>query len=535
MDVTIRDVLTLPELRECRLLCEEVTCSQAVESVTIMDNPDILDWMSAHKILLSNGSSLVDLDEQGWKAFFSGLVNKRASALFIKLDYYIKDIPGEALAHAAALDLPVVVVPNGYSWARLSAPIQRLVIERRFYFLSESLDLLNRLNRAMARGCSIDDICRIAADDMHSEVAVFTSDGWDCLGKTDAAFWDEVAAVLKRPGARIALHPQADMPKGCCVSTPKGRVLLSKLSGGSGKHYSAYRAHDESDAVEQLDAFKIEQVNAALLLSIRKEEELGLIESHYYADFLSELLDGSLSSEDEIAARAKRLGRTVRDEYQLILGQGGALVSPDALSSLARACRQHVDPAVRDVLLCTRGRWLVLFFPAGSVENRSALEQVCALAQKRTEGLVERFGISRPYPVANMRRALDEAAFASSAHRLTELSVVYYEDLGILRLFESSAQSLDASFMSDYYERVMGALVRHDEEAKSNLVDTLKAYFANDGSVPRTASALFVHENTLRMRLKRIEAVSGLSLKTTAGFLALCIGSIIDDFVRPSR
>jgi DNA-binding PucR family transcriptional regulator len=52
----------------------------------------------------------------------------------------------------------------------------------------------------------------------------------------------------------------------------------------------------------------------------------------------------------------------------------------------------------------------------------------------------------------------------------------------------------------------------YDRRRRSQLVDTLEQYLADRRSVATTARALFIHPNTLRQRLERIEKLSGLEL-----------------------
>ena len=56
------------------------------------------------------------------------------------------------------------------------------------------------------------------------------------------------------------------------------------------------------------------------------------------------------------------------------------------------------------------------------------------------------------------------------------------------------------------------ALADYDAARRTDLLGTLEAHLAERGGVRATARALHVHPNTLRQRLERIEAVSGLDL-----------------------
>ena len=64
-------------------------------------------------------------------------------------------------------------------------------------------------------------------------------------------------------------------------------------------------------------------------------------------------------------------------------------------------------------------------------------------------------------------------------------------------------------------ERPVGPVARllaYDERNDSNLAETLEAWLDALGDVRAAASALFIHPNTLRYRLRRLEEVSGLDL-----------------------
>jgi GAF domain-containing protein len=64
----------------------------------------------------------------------------------------------------------------------------------------------------------------------------------------------------------------------------------------------------------------------------------------------------------------------------------------------------------------------------------------------------------------------------------------------------------------DRHFEAVQALVEYDRRRRSSLLSTLAEYLANRCSVSTSARALYIHPNTLRQRLARIEKVSGLDL-----------------------
>ena len=87
-------------------------------------------------------------------------------------------------------------------------------------------------------------------------------------------------------------------------------------------------------------------------------------------------------------------------------------------------------------------------------------------------------------------------------------------------MFESLARSPDL--------RPFRSLVRplqvHDREHGSDLVRTLRAFFAANANASEAADRLYLHRNSLAYRLSRISELIGLDLKDHQARLALQLG-----------
>ena len=65
----------------------------------------------------------------------------------------------------------------------------------------------------------------------------------------------------------------------------------------------------------------------------------------------------------------------------------------------------------------------------------------------------------------------------------------------------------------DRHWTAVEALLAHDRQRRTALLDTLEEYLARRRSVADTARTLYIHPNTLRQRLARIERVTGLQAR----------------------
>jgi sugar diacid utilization regulator len=91
--------------------------------------------------------------------------------------------------------------------------------------------------------------------------------------------------------------------------------------------------------------------------------------------------------------------------------------------------------------------------------------------------------------------------------------VLAWEGLGIYRILSSLD---DVSALERLVAEQLGALLEHDAERGSQMVETLHHYLESGGSPTATAKALFVHASTVKYRLTRIREVGGYDLSKPA-------------------
>ena len=65
----------------------------------------------------------------------------------------------------------------------------------------------------------------------------------------------------------------------------------------------------------------------------------------------------------------------------------------------------------------------------------------------------------------------------------------------------------------DRHREALRRLVDYDRQRRAELCRTLEEYLARRGNISATAQALYVHPNTLRQRLRRIEEITGLDVR----------------------
>ena len=225
------------------------------------------------------------------------------------------------------------------------------------------------------------------------------------------------------------------------------------------------------------------------------------------AVLLLELAAGSPSDLPGFLARARRSG--------VELGAGAVAVS--ARTATGKNAKIVIPVGCEGVLIAVTapGR-LSALAPLGS---ESALDEL--VARLREQSL--EVAISAP------RR--DPAALAEALHEAELL----LELLGTPGTAPAGGQDetyrlligvllRDPEELRQLRERTISPLVQYDLRHDTDLVATLQAFLAHDGSTTETAEAMTLHRHTVGYRLSRVHEVSGLSPYESDGRERLSLG-----------
>ena len=228
-----------------------------------------------------------------------------------------------------------------------------------------------------------------------------------------------------------------------------------------------------------------------------------LTERNLAHDFLEDLASGS--GLDGIEARSRRL-RCDLSQPQLALLAAGAGDDPDWGASLEAA----LVAGIPGIVVARSDQHLRAIVPAAG-EVPDALAMIASA--HRAAGFRATIGVSSVCIGApsfamgfeEAQKALDGAVVV-----LGGPGVLAFEDLGPYKyLLRVPADC----FARDRHCVALRALVAYDREHRSELLKTLEEYLRGRGRVAPTAERLYLHPNSLRQRLGRIEAITGLSLK----------------------
>jgi GAF domain-containing protein len=241
-----------------------------------------------------------------------------------------------------------------------------------------------------------------------------------------------------------------------------------------------------------------------------------LTEENLARDLFDALVDGDLP-----AATAKaRAARIDLDRKQVVL-ESRARDPADAGSWAERAERieRTLKAALPQALCDITAASMRAVIPLSAGGTAATLAAIAGLADRVAENDAV-CGVSEPQPgAAGAQRAIQEAADAARIAQLLdpEGGILHYRETGAYRYL---IDLLESGGPRDHLHGAVETLIEYDRSRRTQLLPTLDEYLSQGRSVAVTARVLFIHVNTLRQRLERIEQLTGLDT-TEEDLLAL--------------
>ncbi|MBC7236842.1 MAG: helix-turn-helix domain-containing protein [Chloroflexi bacterium] len=423
-------------------------------------------------------------------------------------------ISADEAALADRLGLPVLLLPAGADLGLVERDVLRTLVDHEGQLARREMEARQRLLQLYASG---------GLSAVLQEVSTLTS--------AEVLVYEESGAVLSHIG-------QVRASEGLEPSSPPREETFPIVVGGKALGQLVLRSSEgERGALPArpshlLIAVYGRQAAEVCGLEILQQRTRQETEERLGFDLVEQLLDPA-KGEEAIVARLARLGYDLSaDRRHVAIAVGAA--SRQVRSDLCETVAQDVHWAARNdgasaVIARYRGDLLLFCSLPPDLPDRRIREWLRQALRSGTELCsvgVGRIGEGIPALQRSVRQAL--RAREVGRHVASLQSPYFYEQMGLYRLL-TELQGRDE--LARFYDETLGDLVRYDQAHHTDLVHTLRVFFAENANASRTARVLYVHRNTLNYRLQRIIEITGLDLNDAEARLALQLALKIHELV----
>src|SRR5215210_4508238 len=518
--LTVRTLVTEVGLE---LAAGEDRADAPVRWVHITELPNPTPWLSGGELLLTTGIQL--RDEAAQREFVRRLSEHQLAGLGFGTGFDHRELPPPLVDAAARLGFPVFEVPYELPFIALTERAFTTLVNEQYEVLQRGIAIHRRLERLVLEERGLEEVVRALAAAIGGAVAVLSARGETIASKVfRRQLSDEAMAAVRWEVSRRS----ADIGSGA-TDTGEGAEFVPEhpeLAGralvlgvairGHGAPQAWLVAASDGGGLGDFERLILNQAVTVVALELMRQRAMRDTERRLAGDVLAEALTGRLS-EQELTTRLEPFG-VGGEAAVLVFAADGDPPAPPLEGELDRFLSDAgvgALVATREQLLCAVVDCRDGATPGALAERaREALAAAGGRHGASAQAVRLRAAVSRPGPVAALRRSFHEARCALEAAGLangTVPRVASYRDLGAFQLLLSLQ---DDEALRLYCDSVLGPLEDASGEYGDELIRSLEAFIEQNGQWERAARQLYCHRHTLRYRIRRVEQLTGRDLSS---------------------
>ena len=517
--LTVARVLALPPLQQLVVVAGHKGLSRIVSTVSVMDAPDIDEWMRGGEFLITSAYPIKD-DVESMNLLIEKLNASGVAAFGIKEARFIGKLPQSALDIANQLDFPLISIPSCYAFTDIINPILCAINNKQSAMLTKAGEIHTSFLNLAVKGCGADEIlsslsailmCDTAFIDTYFGKRFYSGQAMKKLESTDISALDQ-----KKP-ENFTMYPIVK------EMTLYGYLLVEKKF------------------LENLEFAQtvIDYAVLVLLLDINTRISNKRIEEKYRNEFVGDLLFNNIKSKIEMHNRA--------DTYGWNLDHGGLAAIIDIsdikrfypskhddrkngrfeslMHTILEAARKIMNSSFSGLLYYKQSDHFVYIIPTTEKKVKDLYRKLEEVFSQIRSSIIQLSPCAITMAVGTYRKNIvDICESYQEAKTVNNMacklnmsnSVLFFENLSLVRLLANVRQSEEAKeFLNKYLEPIL----RHDRENSQDLLVTLQTIVNLGWNIKAASKKLYLHYNTLKYRYIKLGEILGINLNEKANRL----------------
>lgn len=451
---------------------------------------DPTPWLAGGELLLTTGLRMPrTLAEQ--TAYVDRLSTASVAALAFGTGVRFAQIPRGVREACRRRGLPLIDVPLPTPFIAISQAVAARLAQQRRESLLRALNHQRRLTRTALQG-GVDGLVRGLATELRCQVLLLDEHG-DQRSHPPSAIHlkDRVIAEVQAPSA-AGLRAS--------ISVPDDGGSLEIQSLGSAAALRGWLAVRVGAPMTGEDRLVLNQTAAMLTLQLQRPREIEQARRELGGTVLNLLLDGEPAA-PRLGEHLRHFGFQSDEQVVLVL-----VMASRPAGSLLETVASELDRGLRTYLVAGAPASVTVLLR--QEESRDAVRQLdAALASAGRHDVA--IGVSAPVPAHRVASALTPARHAAGAARRERQRVGWFENLTLESVL---ADELVRERVQALSRSTLAPLLAGDTARDRQLLDSLEVFLQHNGSWETASRQLGVHRHTLRHRMARVEALTGLSL-----------------------
>lgn len=517
MGIVVQELLAMEYFKDFYVVAGRKGLYKEVQGITLLEAPDATRWSKGKELILSSGYVIAMEPDCIRQSFKEGSL-QGASAMMIKRERYLDKIPEEMIELFDYYEIPLISMPFSIPWMELTSQINTAVMNRTIRrFRIHASNTLQPSNQSY----KVQKIKRILQAvevemrfpaflyDLEENIGYYSSTNFKMItqsfGLNESDYWNPsqphtrhtLCDYINMARYRLINQDHSDSPRVSWIIIP---IVMDGV-------IQAYFVVMESK--EFIDYYDEYSIRIAFLMLQGVYEQIMVVRNVGnvgFENFIHFALNYNEEDLKKLIYQANIQGISMSTDYIYTVFRqcGGKVSARSERRSFVEAFQQSSIGKIGKIAFLDESEGLILI-EANEAGNRNdeqlkkTFEEFGSYVTDRCEGMELEFGVCREAKnLTEINPCVEKCRKVLKMGRIIcpQASVWFYEMLGPLTWLQIPEEELE-SLLKEY--RIL-----MEDEKNVEILRTLKIYLENNMNYSVTAEKMYVHINTIRKRIEKV-------------------------------
>lgn len=523
--MNMKDALSIKSLKTAKLIAGENGLRNNVNGIMVLEAADIENWGREGEIILTSYFALKDMDAYELKEFLKKLSKIGTSAIIIKIDRLLLEIPEAMILYCNEYAIPLIQIPKEIKYEALMLEIMSPLIDENMDLLTRYYDAHNEMINLALKEPSILQILNELKRMIQMDVTFFHRESLAKIGTNP--YYDSFQLIQStRINKKRYMNFDYFMNKVHYTTLKNSQsyshlsVLIPNLTHGT---YELI-IHEVDHSLKSSDFMVIENAVSFLQMELLKKYALSQNQFHRNNNLVTDLLHGRIYNQDEIDEVLELLHIKKELYYQVMQVQ---IKDYNQLRKKGSKWAENIIYSIRSefknvwkncAFLEKEDRISFLYnlsdhdVPYTVDKVRELMDRILrddTLPKFYYQASISTLSDKRSIPKIN-NEVLDIRKILHLFHKPN--IILHYDDLGIYKILLASNNLEDMN-------RFISPTILAFKNDYPDLMDTLECFLNNNQNYANTAQKMYLHPKTIKYRIEKIQTILNFDFEDAEAIL----------------
>ncbi|MER2090200.1 MAG: PucR family transcriptional regulator ligand-binding domain-containing protein [Sporosarcina sp.] len=530
----VEDLFFVDVFQEAKIIAGYGGLKREVESIEVSETPDVIHFLAENSLLITTGYAFKDNPVELCKLILQ--INERPCAgIAIKLKRFIDKIPQEVIDLADSLNFPIIQIPESLTLGTVAHQLLSFIWDSQIQELFYAIHVHKKFTNMMIKGYKLQALIESLGSLLKSPVLLL-----DPLGEVTSFSHHFQAVDMKTVVKNVEEFIKSDIDTHrekdtLSIATPhaQNEFISIKLFQVKTMHPYPYLLviFNPEELPYPSSQLAIEQASTVISFTLLKNEAIRENNRLLKNNFFTSLVDGNISSKQEIIHQGKQYGLIDDLNYICVVCRiDDDKQSPDIMNRLYDYLYKYLNNSFfnmdsKNIVFMKDTYFVILMQASMNIDDpiKGLIEERLKEFQHNVFSNLKislSFGVGNLFnDVTNIPITFAEAveAWKQGAELFQYKFINFFVPKQLIELM----RLIPEESLQNFYENTLNSLSYPENKDEEDLVNTLIVYLDNNCEIALTSRKLYVHRNTVKYRIAKCEDILGCSVHDSQSSLHL--------------